>query len=68
MVSIKVSVSVSKKIGLEKSFGFGFLFGENKENKKFDVMTYLVDRKVCVYEGDNLQVVEGLCHQMSVNH
>ena len=31
-------------------------------------MTYLVDRKVCVNEGDNLQLVEGLCHQMSVNH
>ena len=51
LVSEKVLVSVSKKIGLEKSFGFGFLFGENKENKKFDVMTYLVDRKICVYEG-----------------
>jgi len=51
LVSEKVLVSVSKKFGLEKSFGFGFLFGENKENKKFDVMTYLVDRKICVYEG-----------------
>ena len=40
----------------------------NQENKKSDVMTYLVDGKVCVQEGDNLQLVKGLCHEMSVNH